>query len=40
MIESTSQNNYFQDGMLEVVYDITKDLNQYKFQVSNNNFNN
>jgi len=43
MIEQASQNSFFQDNnntVLDVVYDITKDLNDYKFQISNNNFNN
>ena len=43
MIEQASQNSFFQDNnntVLDVVFDITKDLNDYKFLISNNNFNN
>ena len=41
MIEQSSQNTFFQDNtVFDVVYDITKDLKDYKFQNSNNNFNN
>jgi hypothetical protein len=42
MIEQNSQNTFFQDNntVFDVVYDITKDLKDYKFQNSNNNFNN
>ena len=42
MFDNTSNNTFFQDNnaVLDVVYDITKDQNQYKYQISNNNFNN
>lgn len=42
MFEQPSNNSFFQDNnaVLDVVYDITKDQNQYKYQITNNNFNN
>ena len=40
MMENSNTNSFFQDNtVLNVVSDIAKDLNQYKTQVSNSNFN-